>query len=400
VRRALTVARGRHHEIATKRKKWRSDLVWGARAMLRPAINEERPHEEDHDHDPLGRRRRCVRNDDSASAPARRAGRRAPAARGRPAAPFRRQQFLEFVEQQFIQLFEQQLFQLLEQQFLELVLEFLGAAQSRLALSPAPGGPGLGRPGPVPLPATRKSMMIFKTKRRIEFLCEPDDKGVIAEPRPARDHLPAWFKKLPPIDRDVVSATNNGLTVKRCMPFFDAMTTGWILPLAASVRIAIKDGGCTVDAGWEFDRTMVSNHAPYQVAGHSALPRPPCKLHNYWTIRTPPGWSCLFVPPLNRDNGVVALLAGVVDTDRYASPIHFPFFATGPDGVHTLEKGLPLVQVIPFERRSTELPGLVRAERKGDHDRRLRVFRNTLAGDGWYRRFARAPRDRASTPTA
>lgn len=234
--------------------------------------------------------------------------------------------------------------------------------------------------------------MPLGAKGRIEFLCSPEDKGVIPEPHPARDSLPDWFKKLPPIDPTAVSATNNGLTIKRCMPFFDAVTTGWIVPLAATVRIAIKDSGQTVDAGWEFDRVMVSNHSPYQIAGHPAAPRPPLKLHNYWTIKTPPGWSCLFVPPLNRDNGVAALLAGIVDTDRYASLINFPFFATGPDGIHTLEKGTPLVQVLPFRRQTTHLPGVIRTEKPDEAAHRIRIFRNTLAGDGWYRQHARAKR--------
>ena len=34
----------------------------------------------------------------------------------------------------------------------------------------------------------------------IEFVCQPADKGVIAEPYPAKGYLPAWFKKLPPVD--------------------------------------------------------------------------------------------------------------------------------------------------------------------------------------------------------
>ena len=34
----------------------------------------------------------------------------------------------------------------------------------------------------------------------IEFVCAPEDKGVIAEPFPAKGYLPAWFKKLPPVD--------------------------------------------------------------------------------------------------------------------------------------------------------------------------------------------------------
>ncbi len=226
----------------------------------------------------------------------------------------------------------------------------------------------------------------------VEFTCAREDFGVIAPPVAAKSVMPDWFRKLPPVDRSRLDTGDTGQTVKRCMPFLDAMTTGFILPLAASVRLSIRDGGETVEAFWDFDRTMVSNHGAHQVAGHPAAPTPPCKFHNYWTIRTPKGWSCLFVPVLNRSNLVFEPVAGIVDTDTYLAPIHFPFFATAPDGLHELEKGTPLVQVIPFKRRSTMLGFTARAESAPEAQTRQRVFRNTLAAPGWYRRFARAAR--------
>jgi hypothetical protein len=215
---------------------------------------------------------------------------------------------------------------------------------------------------------------------------------VIAEPVPAKSEQPVWFKRLPGLDKAELSATNNGLTVKRCVPFLDALGIGWIVPLAATVRLEISDEGKTVSAGWEFDREMVSTHGAHQTAGNPWEPRPMMKFHNPWTIRTPPGWSCLFVPPLNRPDPVVEVLSGVVDTDKYVSPINFPFVAIAGDGVHTLSKGRPLVQVIPFERSSSEIPGEVRAESEQDAADRERVYRNTLAGEGWYRRQSRSSR--------
>lgn len=227
----------------------------------------------------------------------------------------------------------------------------------------------------------------------IEFLCAPEDKGVIAEPRPAKEFLPAWWRKLPPIAQARVSTTDNGLSVKRCMPFLDAMSLGWVLPLAATVRLEISDNGKRLDAGWDFDRTMVSFHSPEQVEGHPRLPRPPAKFHNYWTIRTPKGWSCLFVPLINRGDDVVEIVSGVVDTDGYHCHIHFPFFPTAPDGRYTLEKNMPLVQVIPFKRDSSALEGVVRAETEREAAERTRILRATQAGDGWYREQVRAKRD-------
>ncbi len=231
-----------------------------------------------------------------------------------------------------------------------------------------------------------------KSSGRISFLCQPSDLGVIAEPRPAKTVLPDWFRKIAPIDLEHVGARDNAITVKRCMPFFDALETGWILPLAAEVRLEIKDDGRTVDSGWEFDRTMVSNHNPHQVAGHPSAPRPPFKFHNYWMIRTPPGWSCLFVPPLNRPNGVFEAVAGIVDTDTYSAHVHFPFFPIGPDGLHIIEKGTPLVQIFPFRRADAAITAEVRAETADEALERDRVYRNTIAGAGWYRKFARAAR--------
>jgi hypothetical protein len=227
---------------------------------------------------------------------------------------------------------------------------------------------------------------------KVTFLCAPEDKGVIAEPVPAKSAMPEWFRRLPPIDKKEVHSRNNGLTVKRCMPFLDALTTGWILPLAATVRLEVRDNGQSVDAGWEIDRTMVSNHSNFQVAGNPRDRLPPCKFHNYWTIVTPPGWSCLFVPPLNRPNTVFEAVAGIVDTDTYTSHIHFPFFATAVDGVYTIEKGEPLVQVIPFRRSGTLIEGEVRSESSEERADREKILRNTQASEGWYRRFARAAR--------
>jgi Family of unknown function (DUF6065) len=235
-------------------------------------------------------------------------------------------------------------------------------------------------------------MFFQRIPQTIRFLCDPKDEGVIAPPMPARSYLSDWFRKLPAITPEQVSPTDTGLTVKRCMPFLDAMTTGWILTLPATLRMEIADGGKTVNTGWDFDRPLTSNHGMHQVKGNPRDGLPPCKFHNFWTIITPPGWSCLFINPLNRPNGLFEVVAGVVDTDTYRSPVHFPFFATGPDGLHTITKGSPIVQVIPFRRDAAEIVADIRAEHPGERDARVKILRNTTSETGWYRTTARAKR--------
>jgi hypothetical protein len=224
----------------------------------------------------------------------------------------------------------------------------------------------------------------------IKFTCAREDKGVIAEPVPAKTVMPDWFKRLPPVDTAMQSPTNNGLTVKRCLPFLDALTQGWILPLAATVRLQVTDDGRNVEAGWDFDREMVSYHPAFQVAGHGFGGGPACKFHNFWTIATSPGWSVLITPPLNRPHPAFEIVSGVVDTDTYRSPIHFPFFLKARDGLHEIEKGTPIAQVIPFRRESVRSE--VRVESAADSEERSRILRATRAGGAWYRQFARSKR--------
>lgn len=235
--------------------------------------------------------------------------------------------------------------------------------------------------------------MFFRTPSpTITFRCAAEDHGVIAEPVPAKTILPDWFRKLAPVHKDHQSVSDNGLTIKRCMPFLDAMMTGWIIPVPASLRMEVKNGGRETSFGWEFDKTLVSNHHSYQIEGHPKGHIPPNKFHNYWTIETPPGWSCLFVKPLNRDPQPFEVLSGIVDTDTYTSLIHFPFLATGQDGLHVIEKGTPLVQVIPFQRETTMIKADIRAETDADKASRKKILRHTQASEGWYRQQARSQR--------
>ena len=242
-----------------------------------------------------------------------------------------------------------------------------------------------------PLPADSDDMLL---QPQIRFRCAPEDLGVIAAPKPAKGAMPDWFKRLAPVQREALSPDNSALTVKRCMPFLDALTMGWVIPLAATVRFEVSEGGTKIDCGWDFDKTMVSPHATAQIAGHPRLPMPPMKFHNHWTIITPPGWSCLFVPPLNRPHPMFEIASGVVDTDSYRAHIHFPFFANPADGVYVVEKGTPVAQVIPFRRDASALSMIadVGAENDAEARDRTRISRATSTGAGWYREEARAAR--------
>ena len=53
------------------------------------------------------------------------------------------------------------------------------------------------------------------------------------------------------------------------------------------------------------------------------------KIMNPWIIKTPPGYSCLFVPPLNNTDDRFSIISGIVDTDKFENEINFPFIING-----------------------------------------------------------------------
>ena len=77
------------------------------------------------------------------------------------------------------------------------------------------------------------------------------------------------------------------------------------------------------------------------------------KIQNPWTIKTPPGYSCLFVPPLNNSDDRFSIIPGIVDTDTFNVEVNFPIVMNGdkyPKQELFIKKGTPYVQIIPFKR--------------------------------------------------
>lgn len=196
-----------------------------------------------------------------------------------------------------------------------------------------------------------KLKSVIKTPE-IEFLCFKEDLGIIPEPIPAKKFIPDWFKALPP-KVDNKDKLNAG-TVKRCLPFLDAMSVGWLIPLVADVEFVTNADASGLTYKCLFDRELIESHGFGQVTTDKApnpnMPKPPMKFLNWWAIRVPKGYSVLFVPPLNRQDPRFTCMSGFVDCDGYFEFINFPFFFNQPNYTGIIEAGTPMVQAIPIKR--------------------------------------------------
>ena len=191
---------------------------------------------------------------------------------------------------------------------------------------------------------------------RVTFSCAPHLEGVLAPPTPALRQAPAFFKALP-AQSDAHPASG---TVKRCVPFLEALSAGFILPLWADLYVKAERGEFRMDFPEGFvQEVTLAEHSYAQLAGHPRAGDPygqlALKFINPWLVSTEPGISCLFTAPLNHLESRFKLLDGIVDTDRYYNPVNLPFLWTGGDGEFFIPRGTPLVQVIPFHRAPAKM---------------------------------------------
>jgi hypothetical protein len=216
----------------------------------------------------------------------------------------------------------------------------------------------------------------------LTFRCPPELKELLPPPIPAAAGIPAWFKAMPQEAASAIDGRRDD-TVKRCPPFVDAMTCGFLMPLICDLKVENGafswEGGLPAAAGGDARaRGPIGLHDPSQVAGTPLFDadRFLVKFHNLWTICAPAGWSILFTHPANRFDLPFTTLSGLVDCDVWGDVfINFPAHWHDPAFSGVLPKGTPVAQCVPIRRERwalrTEALGEADAQRSRDLTARI-----------------------------
>jgi hypothetical protein len=212
--------------------------------------------------------------------------------------------------------------------------------------------------------------------KEIEFSAHEDYFALKEDyPTPIKLNIPEWYKNL--------SHSILNRTIKGCMPFLDTLTSGYLLKMPQDFNVRhnvdnknekgeyFKDSFQTfglhempqlLNAKLVNLNSGIDVHSLKQVEGSPFIEKnknlPFYKIQNPWKIKTPKGYSCLFVPPLNNSDDRFSIIPGIVDTDTFPNEINFPIIING-DKYPTLDtiikKGTPYVQIIPFKRDSWKM---------------------------------------------
>jgi len=172
----------------------------------------------------------------------------------------------------------------------------------------------------------------------------------IYAPEVAAKNIPNWYKNTSNRIGEKKDPSSTP-TIKKCIPVFDAMTLGYYLVTSVDVYVKQTDGDPEFIPAQQNHFKAIDFHPVMQASKHPdshGMPFP--KWINSWAIKTPKGYSALFLAPLHNPNPYFTAFPGCVDTDEYSAPVNFPFQLKDPKFEGLIPAGTPIVQVIPFKR--------------------------------------------------
>ena len=174
-------------------------------------------------------------------------------------------------------------------------------------------------------------------------------------------HIPEWYKKssqkiknyeklsLYPSHPETTTST-----YKKCSPFLDALANGYMFYLSQDIEVIKNEDGSPFILWRGSSLNPITWHNNEQWEGlfvpENFYPFV-YKFENYLITKTPKGYSTLFSHPHNRFDLPFQTISGIVDTDKYNLPTHFPFFLK-ENFTGIIKAGTPVAQMTFFKRNT------------------------------------------------
>lgn len=181
-------------------------------------------------------------------------------------------------------------------------------------------------------------------------------------PQPSRLNMPDYWKEMPRFHGEgdyekfkdgTANRRNVFLSMKHCMPYFDAMIAGYHYVLHTDIHVDINDENIP-NLSWD---------SPMEPAAPRVLKEMPTPHGHYnahfgwqmhWGFKTPPGWSALITHPINRYDLPFTTVSGLADYDVYPLPGNVSFHIKDNfSGI--IKAGTPIMSIIPIKREDWQL---------------------------------------------
>ena len=216
-------------------------------------------------------------------------------------------------------------------------------------------------------------------------------------PIPVSKKIPDWYKSLNKFignsDKPIKALGRKDL--KSCVPFRDAMITGYLILSPADIEVCISHtGDVDIFQNRSLNFNVVDKRGPL-IEGNQGfgMPNPlgtvPIMFAwtALWGIETPKSHSVLITHPLNRNDLPFITTSGIIDSGYFTKAGNIPFFIKeGFAGI--IPKGTPIAQVIPFKREGWNSE--IKEADQRDYAKVMTLRDSYLSG--FYSRFLRQPK--------
>lgn len=212
-------------------------------------------------------------------------------------------------------------------------------------------------------------------------------------PVPTIKSLPEWYKKFPKYIENKTEEDITHSTVKNCIPFFDAMSSGYVLTTPCDIEFYIEENIPKFKIYEEDHMRFIESRPPMEHFFH------PIECHSEhfhweprWAVSLPAGYSALYTTPLNRYDLPFITTSGIIDNDVVDVNGLIPFFLKKGFEKVFLPKGTPFVQIIPFKRDNWSSSSIMLSDEDIELkvDFALKKYRSVKAGGykevDWHRK--------------
>jgi len=196
----------------------------------------------------------------------------------------------------------------------------------------------------------------------IQFLTSDPTIAEYWRPVPAREKIPEFIKNLPDVKDSYNTSEKIVDNIKACLPVMDYITAGYLLPVCVECSITTSIKNFSEVLSLESARMKDLSNPDIKTSKVAAIfdkstcpfegennPKHFFKYTTDWSIKTPPGYSCLIVSPFVNLNKKFTLIPAIVDTDTYHKPIPISGYLNTKEEVR-FRPGDYVIQVIPFKR--------------------------------------------------
>lgn len=175
---------------------------------------------------------------------------------------------------------------------------------------------------------------------------------------PAKKYIPKWYKDAEAYGYGNVEIENNfpNKNFKNCVPFFDSLSSGYIMELWCDINVSLNDDGNHYFTWGDGDPEPLVSRAgdidriPTPIGYH--------KQEYVWKIpyciKTPKGYSIIMCHPFNRYELPFLTLGGIIDAESTIGKGNLPFYIK-KDFQGVIKKGTPIAQLIPFKRENWKI---------------------------------------------